>query len=226
MKHKERSLFLIKGDVSCEKIVGDSQSFVLCEDKGYLLKEVMPSSTIMVCSGDSVSPVRLLLEAVDFDKESPYKYIKPSTNAKMVGYPVEELKTKFLLGNKELSDVVQRLFLVRSGEVVHRLEYSFLLNISSYVRSLKLTNSNIELELMIYNEVIRGWARSNIEGSKEEVSVFFMLRCWENSNFSGWRKGLEDILLEEVKTAQVEEIVRASCIVSEAKAEILGELMK
>lgn len=224
MRYKSGVFFLVKGDVSCEKIVGDERSFILCKDRGYLLREVVTSNTILVRKKNRVSPVRVFLEVVDFVKDDLCKYMQTSTNKKMVGYSVDELKLRFMFGDQEFEDTAKQLFLLVSSESVYRLDYSFLLSISSYIRSLKLTGSDLETGLMIYNELISSWACKNITGSKEEICIFFMLKCLVSSSFTGWKKELEDILLEQVTLNYVKTALNESDILCSARASILGSL--
>lgn len=224
MKYNERSFFLVRGNVSCDKIVGDRQSFVLCSDRGYLLKEITPSSTFLVCTGNSICPVKALLDLVDIPKEDIHRHITLSTPGKMQGHSVEDLKVKFRMGTKELDNAVQRAFLVCVSGHVYRMEYRFLLNVVSYVRSLKLTSSNICTELAIYNEVVQKWATSRVEGSVRELCVLFMMSCWESNCFEDWKQRLENILLEKVAAESVYDIIQSSDIIQEAKSVILDRI--
>lgn len=224
MKYTERSFFLVKGNISCDKIVGDRQSFVLCSDKGYLLKEITPSSTFLVCTGNSICPVKALLDVVDIQKEDIYRHLTPSTPGKMQGHSVEDLKVKFRMGSSELDDAVQRAFLVCVNGSVYRMEYRFLLNVVSYVRSLKMTGSNVYSELAIYNDVVQKWAIGKVEGSVRELCILFMLSCWESDGFDGWKQRLENILLERVEVENVYNIIHSSDIIQEAKNVILSRI--
>lgn len=221
MKYSGRSFFLVKGDLSCDKIVGDRQSFVLCSDKGYLLKEITPSSTFLVCTGNSICPVKALLDVVDIPKEDIRRHLALSTPGKMQGHSVEDLRVRFRMGARELDDAVQRAFLVCVGESVYRMEYRFLLNVVSYVRSLKLTGSNLYSELAIYNDVVQKWATSKVEGSARELCILFMLSCWESDGFEDWVQRLENMLLENVTVESVYNIIQTSDIIQEAKSAIL-----
>lgn len=221
MKYTQRSFILVKGDVECERIVGDAQSFLLCNDEGYLLKEVIPSSTFLVCSDNALSAVKILMVATRVEKASLYAHISPSTSAHMVGYYAEDLKAQFRLGNKELENTVSRLFLIVSCGKVYRMEYRLLLNIAQYVRSVKLTKGDLTSELTIYNDIIQKWVVERISGSMQELCLFFLLSCWETRNFHDWHRNLEDALLEKVNTEEVRRIVEAADIMGEAKDAIL-----
>lgn len=226
MKYRERSFFLIKGDISCEKIVGDGQSFVLCSDKGYLLKEITPSSTFLVRTGNSISSVKALLGVVDVSKEGLHKHLALSTPSKMHGHSVEDLRIRFRMGTRELEDAVQRAFLINVDGKVYRMSYRFLLNVVSYVRSLKLTRSDMCSELAIYNDVVRQWALSKVEGTVQELCILFMLNCWETDDFRGWEQHLGDVLLEKVTAENVHDIIQSSDIIQDAKSTILDKIVQ
>lgn len=224
MKYGGRSFFLVKGDLSCDKIVGDRQSFVLCSDKGYLLKEITPSSTFLVCTENAICPVKALLDVVDVPKEDIHRHLALSTPGKMQGHSVEDLRVRFRMGTQELDDAVQRAFLVCVSGSVYRMEYRFLLNVVSYVRSLKLTKSNMCSELAIYNDVVQKWATCKVEGSAWELCVLFMLSCWESDCFEDWEQRLENVLLEKVAVESVYNIIQTSNLIQEAKSAILDRI--
>ncbi|KCZ79160.1 hypothetical protein H312_03456 [Anncaliia algerae PRA339] len=219
MEYENKKYFIIKGSIEGKYITGTNKSYLITNEHGYILKRTLPSSTFLIINDNKITKCDFILETINYAKNEIHIFNNLSFCMNSF-----EFQIKHNLGDKELNEFINKFKLIKFKDNLYKLSYAEMFKGVIFYHSLIYTESTLGNELEIFQEVLREYLMNMIEGSVEDVCIFFLLKCWEGNDLKNVINRIEDYIFMKISKERLINIIENEELYCLAKDSILKHL--